>query len=1220
MSEPRHIASPEADDIREDIALNEGLLASLADADDSESEESRTLIQRTLRTLRKRLQSVDGSEQTTQHDTGGAMSSNHSRHPPPFNVLRHHDHERSSTSRPAWSLRGDSFGRSSYLMPPPKFDLASRKRQRDNFEHDESLRESKSLRATPSPAGTRVPSPVPSTDSLDSFDFDDPVMQSLLDGYSRQEQRGDREYLKTLERKRKQEEEDAELARLLSTEWDQAEPLQPSQNHTAASTNSYTQAYLRSDGSLSRPAPPPVTSSASSSQSSHNVFRADYGFDDIKAEPRRSWEHNLAFSDPSTPISSPDDSIEEISANEFVPRQQFTQHQPSLSQPTFSQPSFPPQSFSRPSFPVTLYASSSTMPGAFPGMLPYSSGTGGTSVYQTTPYNNLHSALGPATSVYGGVPFRPSPFDTALPGSARAPFDLEAYDSWRDGLFDSVRDSYADPAKTREQIKELLQHIRPDEELTPEQRAQMPDGIKVRLMPHQLAGLTWMKKMEAGSNKGGILADDMGLGKTIQSIALILANPPRDGPRPTLIVAPVALIQQWKRELEKKVRLSHSLNIMVLHGEARRTSWSVLRRFDVVLTTYGLLASELKRKLAWEEKLKSIPDARPAPHEECPILGDRSKFHRVILDEAQWIKNRNTKAALAACRIQSDYRWALTGTPMQNNVDEMFSLIKFCRIKPYNDWNKFARDFSRPLRARYEASKDKAMQQLQALLRAILLRRTKTSQIDGKPIIQLPPKRTVQDRAVFDRDELDFYRGLEDRAKIEFNKFLRNGRIGQNYSHALVLILRLRQCCCHPQLVAQSMDFIQTGTLDPAELISNAKALANDVVARLKQLDAFECPICMDVNENPALPPCGHALCNDCLSKLVDQALNSEEDAHASCPHCRAKIDSTKMTDLVSFLKVHCPERAGVEPLDDVDRNGDSDLDDDEDDDDNEDEVMAKKDGGSSGHYYHKYDEEDYHRPTKANAGSSQGKGKASRDQAKSARKGKQTMKGKSLADLRKEGLRNKAARRKYLDQLEKDYKPSAKITKTIELLQQIRDRALNEKTIIFSSFTSFLDLLEVELRRHPDFNNYARYDGSMKPSDRNDAVLTFVDNPHCKVILVSIKAGNAGLNLTAANHVIILDPFWNPFVEHQAADRCHRIGQYREVTIHRILIGREGAEENHLPPEDEAEFTIEDRILRLQEKKQQLIDTALDESAGQNIARLGVRELGYLFGVNSLD
>jgi SNF2 family DNA or RNA helicase len=121
-----------------------------------------------------------------------------------------------------------------------------------------------------------------------------------------------------------------------------------------------------------------------------------------------------------------------------------------------------------------------------------------------------------------------------------------------------------------------------------------------------------------------------------------------------------------------------------------------------------------------------------------------------------------------------------------------------------------------------------------------------------------------------------------------------------------------------------------------------------------------------------------------------------------------------------------------------------------------------------------------------------------------------------------------------------------------------------------------------------------------MSSNARNEAVIDFSQRKECKIMLVSLKAGNAGLNLTVASQVIILDPFWNPYIEEQAIDRAHRIGQQKPVVVHRILIPN----------------TVEDRILALQEKKRELIEGALDEKASQSIGRLGTRELGFLFDV----
>lgn len=121
-----------------------------------------------------------------------------------------------------------------------------------------------------------------------------------------------------------------------------------------------------------------------------------------------------------------------------------------------------------------------------------------------------------------------------------------------------------------------------------------------------------------------------------------------------------------------------------------------------------------------------------------------------------------------------------------------------------------------------------------------------------------------------------------------------------------------------------------------------------------------------------------------------------------------------------------------------------------------------------------------------------------------------------------------------------------------------------------------------------------------MKMDERADAVNAFMDDPNENVMLVSLKAGNAGLNLWKASRVIILDPFWNPFIEEQAVDRAHRMPQKREVHVHRIIV-----------PE-----TVEDRIVAIQDRKRDEINAALDEKASKSLTRLNLNELKYLFGM----
>ena len=193
----------------------------------------------------------------------------------------------------------------------------------------------------------------------------------------------------------------------------------------------------------------------------------------------------------------------------------------------------------------------------------------------------------------------------------------------------------ANPNRSTSDIKSLLENIRPDEELDSRTRIGTPEAMSAAatLYEHQKLGLQWMMKMEEGSNKGGILADDMGLGKTIQAIALmVMKRSPDQLRKTTLIIAPVALLRQWESEIAIKLKPDpqHRLTTYMHHGsKGTKVAWETLKRYDVVLTTYGTIAAEYGRKLTIDIQKRHNPNWRPiSQNDRLPLLGDECKWYR----------------------------------------------------------------------------------------------------------------------------------------------------------------------------------------------------------------------------------------------------------------------------------------------------------------------------------------------------------------------------------------------------------------------------------------------------------------------------------------------------------------------------------------------------------------------------------------------------------------
>lgn len=391
----------------------------------------------------------------------------------------------------------------------------------------------------------------------------------------------------------------------------------------------------------------------------------------------------------------------------------------------------------------------------------------------------------------------------------------------------------------------------------------------------------------------------MGLGKTIQALALIVSRRSRyPAPKTTLIVAPLALLRQWEKEIASKIKPSSKLDTMILHGEDRWTPLSILLEHDIVLCTYGVLRSE-------HQNLTNNLDPT-----KLRVLDPRAVFHRVILDEAHNIKNPDAQVSRAAAALKACYRLCMTGTPLMNCATEIFPLIRFLNIGPYNDWAIFNTEVNRPIMNWRGNEDDEGMRKFQALIRDVMLRRTKTSVLDGKPILELPPRVDLVAYAQFDEEQNKYYRALELQQRLRFNKYLKAGTVMKNYVYILVLLLRLRQACDHPHLI-KDQAAVEGADLDNHEMRDLAMTLADRTVAAIMSLQEFECLMCHGKPDNPIhIHPCGHHICAKCFAASVKTHLPEavlEELDNVICPHdgCEVQITPRNIFLRSSFIEAY---------------------------------------------------------------------------------------------------------------------------------------------------------------------------------------------------------------------------------------------------------------------------------------------------------------------------
>jgi DNA repair protein RAD5 len=632
---------------------------------------------------------------------------------------------------------------------------------------------------------------------------------------------------------------------------------------------------------------------------------------------------------------------------------------------------------------------------------------------------------------------------------------------------------------------------------------------------------------------GGILADEMGLGKTIEMLSLVhthtsefglqgskmssVMDLPRSAkassgvaraPCTTLVVAPMSLLAQWQSEAEKASKPG-TLKTLVYYGSDKNVNLKTLcceinasSAPNVIITSYGTVLSEYNQAVA--------------------AGGDRGstgglfsiEYFRIILDEAHMIKNRQSKTARACYELAAEHRWTLTGTPIVNRLEDLFSLVRFLRVEPWSNFSFWKTFITVPFE-----SKDyvRALDVVQTVLEPLVLRRTKDMKTpDGEALVPLPPRTIEIQKIELSKPERDLYDHIFARAKRAFAANVEAGTLMKSYTTIFAQILRLRQSCCHPTLVrnnsaapdeddAAAAADIANGLADDMDLQSlihrfeceaeeeDASRFGAHVLKQIQAESDHECPICFEEPmEEQSVTGCWHSACKKCLLEYIETATNKNE--LPLCFNCREPINARDIFEVVRH-------------------------------DDEDDEEAGVVDKSQSSF-------EDLYTATQPSDSN----------------------------DSQKTSPRVSLRRVNTLS--------SAKIGALLTHLKRIKKTSPCTKSVIFSQFTSFLDILEPALK--DTSIPFLRFDGSMSQKSRAAVLSEFANRTKGCVLLLSLKAGGVGLNLTCASNVFMMDPWWSWAVESQAIDRVHRMGQTQDVHIVRFVVDQ----------------SIEEKMLRVQDRK----------------------------------
>lgn len=309
-------------------------------------------------------------------------------------------------------------------------------------------------------------------------------------------------------------------------------------------------------------------------------------------------------------------------------------------------------------------------------------------------------------------------------------------------------------------FRQLVQEVKEPKEI----ECAIPAGINGKLREYQKTGFKWLKAL-ALNGLGGILADDMGLGKTLQVIAFVLSEKAKHN-LPSLVIAPTSLVYNWQDEVNK---FAPSLQVAVISGQqdVRLTQMEAIETADLVVTSYALLRRDIE-------------------------LYEQKQFQYCFLDEAQHIKNPNTLSAQAVKRVKAKSYFALTGTPIENTLSELWSIFDFVMPGYLKSHKQFLSRFEIPI---VKNGDEQALKELSRHIKPFILRRMKKAVLK-----ELPEKVETKLLSEMSEEQALLYRAWLLKARDEFETEVSTNGFEKSQIKILSLLTRLRQLCCHPSL------------------------------------------------------------------------------------------------------------------------------------------------------------------------------------------------------------------------------------------------------------------------------------------------------------------------------------------------------------------------------------------------------------------------------------